>query len=85
MAGILVHAASAHAEAVRSWIASLPGAQVHGAASGKLVVTLEAASSADITARLAHIRDQRGVLSALPVYQHNEPAAQIDQEESYGN
>jgi len=85
VAGVLVHAVAAEADAIRAFIATLPGAAVHGAAEGKLVVTLEAATSGVIMDRLSAIRDRRGVLSALPVYQHNEPAAQIDEEENYGN
>lgn len=85
VAGVLVHVMPAEAGAVRSFIAALPGAAVHGAADGKLVVTLEAATTAIILDQLSHIRDRRGVLSALPVYQHNEPVAQIDEKENYGN
>jgi len=85
VAGVLVHAVPTEAEAVRSFIAMLPGATVHGAAGGKLVVTLEAATTAAILDQLTQIRERRGVVSALPVYQHNEPAARIDEEEDYGN
>lgn len=85
VAGVLVHAVPGEAAVVRAFIATLPGAAVHGAADGKLVVTLEAATSGAIMDQLSAIRDRRGVLSALPVYQHNEPAAQIDEEEIYGN
>lgn len=84
VAGVLVHAKPEHATALRAWISALPGALVHGAAEGKLVVTLEAHSTGAILDQLDRLREQRGVLSALPVYQHNEPAAHIDQEDSHG-
>jgi periplasmic nitrate reductase NapD len=84
VAGILVHAMPAHADSVAAWVSSLPGAFVHGAKDGKLVVTLEAPSTAAILDQLNRIRERASVLSALPVYQHNEPAGQIDEKDSYG-
>ena len=85
VAGVLVHALPARMEAIRAWIGSLPGAMVHGANAGKLVVTLEADGTKGLLDRLDALRAQPGVVSALPVYQHNEPAAGIDLEESHGN
>jgi nitrate reductase NapD len=79
VAGILVHAVPAHADTVAAWVSTLPGAFVHGARDGKLVVTLEAPSTAAILDQLTSIRERAHVLSALPVYQHNEPAGQIDE------
>jgi periplasmic nitrate reductase NapD len=69
---------------VAAWVANLPGAYVHGAQDGKLVVTLEAPTTAAILDQLNRIRERAHVLSALPVYQHNEPAEQIDEKDSYG-
>jgi nitrate reductase NapD len=68
----------AEAEAV---IHGLSGAQIHGAdASGKLVVTLEAPTSAAILDQVAAIRLARGVLNVAMVYQHAEPLESLNTE-----
>lgn len=85
VAGVLVHVVAGQAAALKAWLEALPGTYVHGATEAKLVVTLEADSTAEVAQLLERIRSAPGVLSALPVYQHNEPAAGIDEEESYGN
>jgi nitrate reductase NapD len=85
VAGILVHVAPLRADEVKAFIDRLADACVHGEAEGKLVVTLEAASTAALLDQLDLLRAQPGVLSALPVYQHNEPAADIDPKEAYGH
>ena len=70
IASLVVHAAPSRLDAIAEAIAALPGARVHAAsASGKLVVTLEAPTAAEITATIAGIQRLDGVLSATLVYQ----------------
>jgi nitrate reductase NapD len=52
----------------------MSGVAVHGGqAQGKLVVTLETATEAEILERLSAIQLMEGVLSAALVYHHCEP------------
>lgn len=70
IASLVVHAAPSRLDSIAEAIAALPGAQVHAAsASGKLVVTMEASTAAEITAAIAGIQRLDGVLSATLVYQ----------------
>ena len=71
IASLVVHAAPARMEEASRVIASMPGAQIHASSpSGKLVVTLEAASGDDILAAVGRIQRTDGVLSAALVYQY---------------
>ncbi len=85
VAGVLVHCVPARATDVRNSISEMSGAIVHGGAEGKLVVTLEAASASALLDPMSQIQALPGVLSALPIYQHNEPADEIDEEGVYGD
>ncbi|MBY0233702.1 MAG: chaperone NapD [Burkholderiaceae bacterium] len=71
---LVVHAVTSSVADVIEAIATLPDAQVHGvdAARGKLVVTLEAATSGAILDQIELIRQARGVLTVAMVYQHTE-------------
>jgi periplasmic nitrate reductase NapD len=70
IAGLVVHAAPARAARAAQAIAALPGAEVHAqAANGKLVVTLETATSEAMSERIDRLRHIDGVLSAALVYQ----------------
>ena len=64
----LVHVLPEATPEVARTVAALGGAEVHFADGGKLILTLEAASSADIADRLAVIGRQPGVLAATLVY-----------------
>lgn len=67
---LVVHAAPARLQAVSQAVAGMPGARVHGSsAAGKLVVTLEAGSLDEMTAKVSGIQHLDGVLSAALVYQ----------------
>jgi periplasmic nitrate reductase NapD len=84
VAGVLVQLVPACVESVARTIAMLPGADVHARSpDGKLVVTLETQDPAGIMTHLNHIREIRGVLSALLVYEHSEPLDSIDEEVDY--
>lgn len=78
---LIVHAMPACVEQVGATVGSLPDAQIHGSdASGKLVVTLEAASSAEILDQIAVIQRSRGVLNVAMVYQHTESLESLNAE-----
>jgi nitrate reductase NapD len=70
IASLVVHAAPRRIESVATAVTALPGALVHASsANGKLVVTLEAPTAEEITARVSSIQRIDGVLSAALVYQ----------------
>ena len=73
IAGIVVHAIPEAVKRVAASIADMPGAALHAtSANGKLVVTLEASNSREITATIERIQQLANVMSASLVYQHNE-------------
>jgi nitrate reductase NapD len=72
IAGIVVRATPARVEAVRRAVAAFAGTEIHAEADGKLVVTIEAASAAELAERVTEIGRLDGVLSAAPVYHHAE-------------
>lgn len=70
IASLVVHSTPRRLESVAGAIAALPGACIHASsASGKLVVTLEAAAAEAMTATVSRIQRLDGVLSAALVYQ----------------
>lgn len=81
VAGLLVQTRPEAQAAVGAQIARLAGATVHAAdASGQLVVTLESEHTSDIAEGLARLQALPGVICAMLVSEHNEPAA-AEQEE----
>jgi len=64
----LVHVRPERTGEVARHIAALAGADLHFAEAGKIIVTLEAASSGAIADRLAAIGRLPGVLAATLVY-----------------
>lgn len=64
----LVHARPDCTQQIADRIAGLDGAELHYAAAGKIIITLEAASSAAIAERLSEIGRLAGVLAATLVY-----------------
>lgn len=69
IASLVVHALPSRMAGTGAAVCALPGAAVHAAAGGKLVVTLEAGSADALTAQVAAIQRLPGVLSAALVYQ----------------
>jgi periplasmic nitrate reductase NapD len=70
---LVVHSTPRRLRRVAERIAAMPGAQVHATApSGKLVVTLDADSSDEMSTRIGCLQRIDGVLSAALVYQHAE-------------
>ncbi|MGE5649625.1 chaperone NapD [Noviherbaspirillum sp. UKPF54] len=81
IAGIVIHARAAELRAIRSYLALLPGAQVHAVSDeGKLVATLETDSTKRTVDYMDAIRALRGVLNVALVYQHAEPSSALDEE-----
>jgi nitrate reductase NapD len=64
----LVHVLPGATAEVASRISGLDGTELHFAEAGKIIVTLEAASSGAIADVLAEIGQLRGVLAATLVY-----------------
>lgn len=81
IAGIVVHASLRHMERIKQAILLLPGSEIHAVTpAGKIVVTLEAALSAEIIRQMDAIHALNGVYSAALVYQHHEDKEALDQE-----
>ena len=75
ISSLVVHARPEKIPQIRSALLALPGVEIHAAEGGKLVITLETASEAEIVTRLHEISLLEGVLSAALVYHHYEPEA----------
>ena len=70
IASLVVHAAPSRVATVAQAIRALPEARVHAVSeAGKIVVTLETATSAAMSAHIEAMRLRPGVLSAVLVYQ----------------
>lgn len=81
IAGVIVHAAPDHVAAVRSYLALLPRALVHGASpDGRMVVTLETDSTKRTLDCMDALRALLGVSNVALVYQHAEDAAAMQEE-----
>ena len=81
IASLVVHAPPGRVDRIACAILDLPDAQVHAtSATGKLVVTLEAATAGEITRRVADIQHIDGVLSAALVYQCSDTLQAMNEE-----
>lgn len=81
IASLVIHAAPSRVARVSAEVAELPGALVHAqAASGKLVVTLEADSASAIAEAVSLIQHLDGVLSVALVYQCADSLAAMNEE-----
>ena len=74
----LVHVRPEQMEEVALAVSALDGAELHFAGSGKMIVTLEAATSGAIADRLTAIGRLPGVLAATLVYH------EVDKSEALG-
>lgn len=75
ISSLIVHGAAELLPALATAIANLPGAEVHASDGvGKLVVTLETVSEAEIAKRIDAIRALEGVFAASLVYHQIEDA-----------
>jgi nitrate reductase NapD len=78
---LIVHSMPASVASVSALITTLPEARIHGSeANGKLVVTLEAMSSAEILDQIAIIQRSDGVINVAMVYQHIESLESLNAE-----
>lgn len=78
---LIVHAMPASISALGAVIDTLPDARIHGAhKNGKLIVTLEALSSAEIMDQIATIQRANGVLNVAMVAQHIESLDSLNAE-----
>ena len=69
VSSLVVHGTGERLLAISAAIAALPGAEVHASdGAGKLVVTLETSSEAEISMRIDAIRALEGVFAASLVY-----------------
>ena len=80
IAGVIVHAVPDQIAAIGSQIGLVPGARVHAASDGRLIVTLETESTKHTLDYMDALRALPGVLNVALVYQHVEPAAAMDEE-----
>ncbi|MFL5198189.1 MAG: chaperone NapD, partial [Microvirga sp.] len=63
---------------VRAALAATPGVEIHAEAGGKLIITLETATEADIVTRMNEISLLDGVMSAALVFHQFEAAAETE-------
>jgi nitrate reductase NapD len=78
VSSLVLHVRPTNLTAVRAALAAMPGAEIHAETSGKLVVTLETSTEAEIVTCMNEISLLDGVLSAALVFHHFEPAAECD-------
>jgi nitrate reductase NapD len=78
MSSLVVHVRPENAYAVRAAMTGMAGVEVHAEQGGKIIVTLETDTEADIVTRLNEISLLDGVMSATLVYHHFEPVADAD-------
>jgi nitrate reductase NapD len=76
VSSLVVHVRPERAGTVRAALAALPGIEIHGEGDGKIVVTLETDSEAEIVSRLNEISLLEGVMSAALVFHHFETAVE---------
>ena len=81
IASLVVHSTPSRAPAVSRSLTAMPDARVHATApNGKLVVTLQASSAAEMSALVSAIQHTEGVLSAALVYQWVDTLAAMNEE-----
>jgi periplasmic nitrate reductase NapD len=77
ISSLVVHSRPRQAAAVAAEMRRMPGVEVRGGVeTGKLIVTLETASEAEILDSLSAIQALDGVLAATLVFHHFEPLQQ---------
>jgi len=84
ISSLVVHVRPDRAPAARAALTGMPGVEIHAEAAGKVIVTLETDTEADIVARLNEISRLDGVMSAALVYHHIEAVAETDPAASKG-
>ncbi len=74
IASILVHLRPERRDAVRAAVAAMPGVEIHAEEAGKMIVTVEASNEGRIADRMTAMHLLDGVMSAVLVFHHVEPA-----------
>ncbi len=74
VASILVHLLPERRDAVHAAVTAMPGVEVHAEERGKMVVTVEGPHEGRIADRMTAIHLLDGVMSAVMVFHHVEPA-----------
>jgi periplasmic nitrate reductase NapD len=72
ISSLIVHSFPEQAEAVQSALRAMDGVEIHAESGGKIVITLETESEAEIVTRLDAISHLEGVLAATLVFHHFE-------------
>lgn len=81
IAGVVVHCAPSRLAAISQAVSRMADSVVHASSErGKLVVTLEAATSEALAERIGEIHRIDGVLSAALVYQCADSLAAMNEE-----
>jgi nitrate reductase NapD len=80
IASLVVYTTPSRGPLVAGEVLKLDGAEVHAESSGKLVVTLEAATADEMIDKVRTIQHIDGVLSAPLVYQHVEDLDTMNEE-----
>ncbi|NEX61571.1 chaperone NapD [Noviherbaspirillum galbum] len=80
IASVVVSARHEQLSSIRSCVESVPGAEVHHVAAGKMIVTLETESTRRTVDIMDAIRALPGVIDAVLIYQHAEPVSALEQE-----
>ena len=78
ISSLVVHVRPENAHAVYAEMAGMAGVEVHAEQGGKIIVTLETHTEADIVTRMNEISLLDGVMSATLVFHHFEPVADAD-------
>jgi nitrate reductase NapD len=78
VSSLVVHVRPEKAHAVRDAMTGMAGVEVHAEEGGKIIVTLETDTEADIVTRLNEISLLDGVMSATLVFHHCEIVGDAD-------
>lgn len=85
IASILVHLRPERREAVRAAVAAMAGVEIHADEAGKMIVTVEAPNEGRIADRMTAMHLLDGVMSAVLVFHHVEPAGAEETKEGGGS
>lgn len=78
LASLLLHVRPDRQDTVRATAAAMPGVEIHIEQAGKMVVTVEGPHEGWIADRMTALHLLDGVLSAVMVFHHLEPAAAVE-------
>ncbi|MBP2292060.1 chaperone NapD [Azospirillum rugosum] len=84
IASILVHLRPERSDAIRAAVSAMPGTEIHIEEAGKMIVTVEAPNEGRIADHMTAMHLLDGVMSAVLVFHHVEPAG-VAAEEANGS